>query len=122
MKGALGDVCLQTGFAQLLQYALDMDFMLSFDLTIDQDVIKVRSTEFVEIFLQGVIDVILERGWAIAQAKRHDEILKKAEMSTECSQGFIAFSDTESVERSNNVQLGEDSGSAQTIQGFRDQR
>ena len=43
-------------------------------------------------------------------------------MSTECSQGFIAFSDTESVERSNNVQLGEDPGSAQTIQGFRDQR
>ena len=43
-------------------------------------------------------------------------------MSTEHSQGFIAFSDTESVERSNNVQLGEDSGSAQTIQGFRDQR
>ena len=27
-----------------------------------------------------------------------------------------------SVERSNNVQLGEDPGSAQTIQGFRDQR
>ena len=43
-------------------------------------------------------------------------------MSTECSQGFIAFSDTESVERSNNFQLGEDPGSAQTVQGFRDQR
>ena len=43
-------------------------------------------------------------------------------MSTECGQGFIAFSDTESVERSNNVQLGKDSDSAQTIQGFRDQR
>ena len=43
-------------------------------------------------------------------------------MSTECGQGFITFSDTESVERSNNVQLDEDSGSAQTIQGFRDQR
>ena len=43
-------------------------------------------------------------------------------MSTECGQGFITFSDTESVERSNNVQLGEDPGSAQTIQGFRDQR
>ena len=43
-------------------------------------------------------------------------------MSTERGQGFITFSDTESVERSNNVQLGEDSGSAQTIQGFRDQR
>ena len=66
MKGALGDVCLQTGFAQLLQYALNMDFMLSFDLTIDQDVIEVRSTEVVKIFPQGVIDVILERGWAIA--------------------------------------------------------
>ena len=43
-------------------------------------------------------------------------------MSTERGQGFIAFSDTESVERSNNVQLSEDPGSAQTIQGFRDQR
>ena len=66
MKGALGDVCLQTGFAQLLQYALDMDFMLSFDLTIDQDVIEVHSTEVIKIFLQSVIDVILERGWAVA--------------------------------------------------------
>ena len=43
-------------------------------------------------------------------------------MSTECSQGFITFSNTESVERSNNVQLGEDSGLTQMIQGFRDQR
>ena len=43
-------------------------------------------------------------------------------MSTECSQDFITFSDTESVECSNNVQLGEDPDSAQTIQGFRDQR
>ena len=43
-------------------------------------------------------------------------------MSTECDQGFITFSDTESVKRSNNVQLGEDSGSAQMIQGFGDQR
>ena len=62
MEGALGDVCLQTGFTQLLQYALDMDFMLSFDLTIDQDVIKVHSTEVVKIFSQSVIDVILKRG------------------------------------------------------------
>ena len=66
MKGALDDVCLQTSFMQLLQYALDMDFMLSFDLTIDQDVIKVHGTEVVEIFLQSVIDVILKRGWAVA--------------------------------------------------------
>ena len=66
MEGALGDVCLQTGFTQLLQYALDMDFVLGFDLTIDQDVIKVHGTEVVKIFLQGVIDVILERGWAVA--------------------------------------------------------
>ena len=57
---------MQTGFAQLLQYALDMDFVLGFDLTIDQDVIKVHGTEVIEIFLQSVIDVILERGWAIA--------------------------------------------------------
>ena len=66
MKGALGDVYLQTGFTQLLQYTLDMDFMLSFDLTIDQNVIKVHGTEVVEIFLQSVIDVILKRGWVIA--------------------------------------------------------
>ena len=66
MKGALSDVCLQTDFAQLLQYTLDMNFVLSFDLTIDQDVIKVHSTEVVKIFLQSVIDVILERGWAVA--------------------------------------------------------
>ena len=66
MKGALSDVCLQTGFTQLLQYTLDMNFMLSFNLTIDQDVIEVRSTEVVEIFSQGVIDVILKRGWAVA--------------------------------------------------------
>ena len=66
MKGALGDVCLQTGFVQLLQYTLDMNFVLSFNLTIDQDVIKVHGTEVVEIFLQSVIDVILERGWAVA--------------------------------------------------------
>ena len=62
MKGALSDVCLQTDFVQLLQHTLDMDFMLSFNLTIDQNVIKVRSTEVVEIFLQCVIDVILKRG------------------------------------------------------------
>ena len=57
---------MQTGFTQLLQYALDMDFMLSFNLTIDQDVIEVHGTEVVKIFPQGVIDVILERGWAVA--------------------------------------------------------
>ena len=62
MKGALGDVCLQTDFMQLLQYTLDMDFVLSFDLTIDQDVIEVHGTEVVKIFSQSVIDVILKRG------------------------------------------------------------
>ena len=66
MKGALSDVCLQTDFMQLLQYTLDMDFVLSFDLTIDQDVIEVHGTEVVKIFLQSVIDVILKRGWAVA--------------------------------------------------------
>ena len=62
MKGALNDVCLQTDFAQLLQYTLDMNFMLSFDLTINQNVIEIHSTEVIEIFLQSVIDVILKRG------------------------------------------------------------
>ena len=62
MRGALGDVCLQTGFTQLLQYALDMNFVLSFDLTIDQNVIEVHGTEVVKIFSQSVIDVILKRG------------------------------------------------------------
>ena len=61
MKGALSDVCLQTDFMQLLQYTLNMNFMLSFNLTIDQNVIKVHSTEVVKIFLQSVIDVILKR-------------------------------------------------------------
>ena len=51
---------------QLLQYTLDMNFVLGFDLTIDQDVIKVHGPEVVEIFSQGVIDVILKRGWAVA--------------------------------------------------------
>ena len=62
MKGALDDICLQTDFTQLLQYTLDMNFVLSFDLTIDQDVIEVHSTEVIKIFSQGVIDVILKRG------------------------------------------------------------
>ena len=60
MKGALSDVCLQTDFMQLLQYTLNMNFMLSFNLTIDQNVIKVCSTEDVEIFSQSVTDVILK--------------------------------------------------------------
>ena len=46
---------------QLLQYTLDMNFMLSFNLTIDQNVIEIHSTEVVEIFLQSVINVILKR-------------------------------------------------------------
>ena len=60
MKGALSDVCLQTNFIQLLQYASDMNFMLSFNLTIDQNIIEVHSTEDVKIFLQSVINVILK--------------------------------------------------------------
>ena len=51
MKGTLGNVCLQTDFMQLLQYTLNMNFVLSFNLTIDQNVIEVHSTEVVEIFL-----------------------------------------------------------------------
>ena len=35
MKGALSDVYLQTGFVQLMQYTLNMNFVLSFNLTID---------------------------------------------------------------------------------------
>ena len=51
---------------QLLQYTLNIDFILSFNLTIDQNVIEVYSIEDIKIFSQSVINVILKQGWAIA--------------------------------------------------------
>ena len=58
--GALSDICLQISFMQLLQYTLNMNFVLSFNLTIDQNVIEIHNTEDVKIFSQSVIDVILK--------------------------------------------------------------
>ena len=39
-----------------------MDFMLSFIVAVDQDVIEIRSTEIVEIFVKSVVDIVLEQG------------------------------------------------------------
>ena len=38
----------------------DVNFMLSFIVTVDQNVIEILSTEIVEIFVKSVIDIVLE--------------------------------------------------------------
>ena len=38
----------------------DMNFVLSFIVTVDQNVIEIRSTEIVEIFVKSVIDIVLK--------------------------------------------------------------
>ena len=40
----------------------DVNFMLSFIVAVDQDVIEIHSTEIVEIFAKSVVDIVLERG------------------------------------------------------------
>ena len=37
-----------------------MNFMLSFIVAVDQNVIEIRGTEIVEIFAKSVVDIVLE--------------------------------------------------------------
>ncbi|KAL9577044.1 MAG: hypothetical protein Q9203_007600, partial [Teloschistes exilis] len=86
MEGTLSDIDLQICIDKFLEDSLNMDLMFSFVITIDQDIIEVGRDELIQPFLEGVIDMILEGGRAIAKAERHNKVLEKAKTGTECCQ------------------------------------
>ena len=83
MELALSNIYLETRFPQLLQDTFDIDFMLSFYFTINKDVIQVRSVKVVEIFTESIVNIVLERGGPIIQAKGYNEVLEQSKSSAE---------------------------------------
>ena len=95
-----------------------MDLVFSFIIAVNQDIVEVGRIEIVELFSQGVINIVLERGRAIAQAEGYNKILKESETSFKCGQGFVPLADTQTIKGRNNIELGENLCTAQTIQGL----
>ena len=99
MKFVFYYICLQASIPQLSQYLLDVDLVFYFDVAIDQNIIKVRSTGFIKEFTEGIINIVLERGRIIKESKGYNKVFKQAKSGTEGGKLLIAFTDTYLVKR-----------------------
>ena len=95
-----------------------MDLVFNFIMAVNQDIVEVGRIEIVELFSQGVINIVLEQGRAIVQAEGYNKILKESETSFKYGQGFVPLADTQTVKGRNDIELGKNLYTAQTIQGL----
>ena len=82
---------------------------------IDEDVVKVCDSEFVEVFMNDVIDVSLERARSITQSKRHDQVFKVVIACAERGFRFVPFRYSESIKSFTDIKLSKELGASKAI-------
>src|ERR1700687_4865851 len=86
-----------------------------------QDGVEVRNTELVQILAQGSVDVGLERGGGVGEAKRHDEVFEMAVSGAESCLPLVAHGDADKVVCGPKVDLGVELRSFDTIKQLGDE-
>ena len=70
------------------------------------------------MFSESVIDKLLKGGRSIGESKGHDQIFKESISGSEGSFPFITFLDSDEVVGSSQINVGEDLGSRDSVDGF----
>src|SRR5277367_4661560 len=103
MKLAFSNVKLEACSPQLIQDFAYVDFMLFKRVTVDKDIVDVRSAEVVQKLKQHVVDVVLKRARGVGKAKWHDKVFEQTEACSKRSKMFLAFFDSDPVKGGDNI-------------------
>ena len=88
---------------------------------VDKDVVQVDNEELVKEVMEGVIHIMLEGTRCIAQVEGHDCIFKEAISAAEGCLPFLPWGYMESVVTITYIELGEELGTADSIQELADE-
>jgi hypothetical protein len=87
-------------------------------VAVDQDIVKVGGTEYIEVGAEDVIDEVLEGGWGICESERHNQRFEEAIAGTEGGFPFFAFCYSKEVVGTSHVELGIDLGLLEAVKSF----
>lgn len=73
---------------------------------VDEDVLDARGAEDVPVFLQYVVDELLEGSWDVGEAGWYSQVFEVAKVGSEGRLLFFALSYSNSVVSSPEVELG----------------
>ena len=74
-----------------------MVFMISVFTYKDQDVVKVYNAKVVEVFVENIVDIILEGCRSICKSKGHNKVLIIAVLYIEHCLPFVSLSNSNKV-------------------------
>jgi hypothetical protein len=121
MELAFLEIDLELGLRQQLQDLLDVGDVSDFVGRIDQNIVEVDDDDRIETLTEDVIQEGLKGSRGICEAKGHDKVFEVTITGTESGLPFLAFSDSDEIVSAFQVELSEDSGRTEAIQGLGDQ-
>ena len=89
---------------------------------VDKDVVKIDDTELVQVVIEDLVDVGLERGRGVGQSERKDTVFKVPVPGLEGRLPFVAFLNAYQVLRRADVQLGVHLRPDEAVEGLTDKR
>ncbi len=93
-----------------------LDVLFAFIFGVDEEVIEVYYDENVELLCLDLVDIILKCGQCVGQSKGHHLVLKMAIAGPENRLPFVAFLDPHLMVGIDQIELGEMSSPALSIQ------
>ena len=86
------NVKLKTDVLKLSENCLNMNLMILFILTVNQNIINVNSDKNIKAFSENVINVALKETWDFTEFKEYDEIFKQTVTDMYNSLSLLFFS------------------------------
>jgi hypothetical protein len=108
MKFAFLKFCIKIMIKKILKDLVNMLNMFFMNIvSVNKNIVQIGDTEFVEKFVQDIIDVRLEDCWSVAEIKGHDQIFKVIVSDAESCFVFVVFSNIYSMKDVMNVHVSE---------------
>jgi hypothetical protein len=115
VEGTLLRFAEETMLLESSEDLLDLALMISHVFGVDKDVVEVDDDTDVEHIAEDVVHEVLECGWRISEAERHDKVFEMTVAGAEGGFPLIAFFDAEKVITRSQIELGEVFGSLEPI-------
>jgi len=82
---------------------------------VDENVIKVNNDKMVDEGYEPAVDMPLEDGSRVCQAKGHDKVLKQTAACAECCFPFVSFGCADAVIGQSEFNFGEDASVGELV-------
>jgi hypothetical protein len=115
VKGTLLRFAEETMLLESSEDFLDLALMICHVFGVDEDVVEVDDDTDVKHVAENVVHEVLECGWRIGEAERHDKVFEMTVAGAESGFPFIAFFDAEKVVTRSQIKFGEVFGSLESI-------